>query len=304
MLSFSALWPAIGASGAFVMALIGYRMMRGNPSDYLDAEDILLLREQRRRERARGATPLGRLAAKLTPQLRRLIGRRGVEYLQRQIANAGSPADMSVDGLLKSVALWVLIMLPLAILFLARGMIVVAAMLPLLVVFMPLMPLLRRARIRRESIDNDLPDFLDILSVTVSAGIGFRAALSRVADRFRGPLAEEIRLTLDQLGHGAPLRVAFNGLQERTGSVAVRSFVTAFLQSEELGAPLAATLNQIAVDMRRERSQALRKSAAEKAPQVTLITSLFLVPAALLFVVVGLVIGAEIDFAEIFRSFQ
>ena len=81
-------------------------------------------------------------------------------------------------------------------------------------------------------------------------------------------------------------------------------FVTAFLQAEELGAPLADTLNQIALDMRRESAQALRRKAAQTAPRVTLVTSLVLVPAALILVVVGLVLGADIDFGGLKDAFS
>ena len=144
--------------------------------------------------------------------------------------------------------------------FLLRGLALALPLLPLCAVILPLARISGEARRRRESIDRDLPDFLDILAVTVTAGISFRAAMVRVADRFEGPMQSEIQLTLDQLSHGASLRVAFGNLDRRSGSVAVHSFVSAFLQAEELGAPLAETLNQIAVDMRRENAQRMRRT--------------------------------------------
>jgi tight adherence protein C len=93
-------------------------------------------------------------------------------------------------------------------------------------------------------------------------------------------------------------------MERRSGSQAMRSFVTAFLQAEELGAPLAATLNQIAADMRRENAQALRRRAAQAAPRVTLVTSLVLVPAALILVIVGLILGANIDLGGLRDAFS
>jgi tight adherence protein C len=145
---------------------------------------------------------------------------------------------------------------------------------------------------------------LDILAVTVSAGIAFRAAMARVIDRFDGALSREIRLTLDQLAHGASLRVAFSSMDKRTGSQAMHSFVSAFLQAEELGAPLADTLNQIAMDMRRESAQRMRRRAAQTAPRVTLVTSLVLVPATLVLVIVGLLIGTNFNLNDLIGSFS
>src|SRR5699024_3078699 len=105
----------------------------------------------------------------------------------------------------------------------------------------------------------DLPDFLDILSVTVTAGIAFRPALRRVAARFEGALADDVNLALDRLQHGASVRDAFEQMRDRSTSRMMERFVRAFLQAEELGAPLAETLKQIALDMRRDNAQRLRQ---------------------------------------------
>lgn len=298
----SPFWPALAATGALLLFLIGYRMLRGRVADYLDASDLILLRDERRRESARRVSPLERLAGLFVPRLRRILGPGVVQTLQRQIDQAGRPTGVSVDGLLRRMFIWVLLMVPVGILLVTGGQLIGLLLLPLVAVLLPLMPVAARARRRRESIERDLPDFLDILAVTVSAGMSFRGALGRVTDHFTGAISDEIRLTLGQLSHGASVRVAFTGMAQRTGSTAVRSFVTAFLQAEELGAPLAATLNQIALDMRRESAQAMRRRAAQTSPRVTLVTSLVLVPACLILVIVGLVIGADIDFSELFGS--
>lgn len=298
----SVVWPALGFTTAVVMFLLGLRMVRSRSADYLDAEDLVLLREERRRT-ARPSL-LNRLADPIVPLLRRLLGRRGVAYLRRMIDQAGRPAGVTVDSLLRRVGWWMILMIPVAILFLADGQPLALLLLPVIVVVVPLMGIAGSARRRREAIDRDLPDFLDILAVTVSAGISFRAALRRVTDRFAGPIAEEVGLTLDQLTHGATMRGAFSGLQERTRSEPMRVFVTAFLQSEELGAPLIDTLNQIALDMRRSSAQAARRRAAQLAPRVTLVTSLLMVPATLILLIAGIVVGSGIDFGALLKGFQ
>jgi tight adherence protein C len=302
MLTFSTLWPALGATGALLTLLLGYRMMRGRPSEYLDAADLVLLREERRREAAGRLSPFERLAGRFVPRIRRMIGTGGVAYLQRMIDYAGRPVGVTVDGLLRTMVRWAILLLPVAIAFVASDMAIAALLVPVVAVFVPLGRIAGQARRRRESIDVDLPDFLDILAVTVSAGIAFRAATARVIDRFQGAIASEVRLTLDQLAHGASIRAAFSNMELRTGSQAMHSFVSAFLQAEELGAPLADTLNQIALDMRRESAQRMRRQAAQTVPRVTLVTSLVLVPAALILVLVGLVVGLDFDFGDLMRS--
>ena len=79
MLTFSTMWPALGATGALLTLILGYRMMRGQPSEYLDAADLILLKEGRRGGR-RPALPLERFAGRFVPRIRRLIGPGGVAY--------------------------------------------------------------------------------------------------------------------------------------------------------------------------------------------------------------------------------
>jgi tight adherence protein C len=294
---FSTLWPAIGATGALLVFLLGYRMARTSARDYLDAADLILLKEERRRE-AR-LSPVMRLAGRLVPRLRRLIGPAGIRYLQGLIDQAGRPPGLSVDVLLRRICWWMVLLLPLAVIMSVQGQLAAAVLAPAVAVLVPLASVSGQGRRRRESIDRDLPDFLDILAVTVNAGISFRSALARVIDRFAGPISDELRLTLDQMNHGASTKIAFLAMQRRSGSTAMRSFTTAFLQADELGAPLAETLNQIALDMRRENAQALRRKAAQTVPKVTLVTSLIMVPAALILVIAGLAVGSGIDLSDL-----
>ena len=94
--------------------------------------------------------------------------------------------------------------------------------------------LAREGRLRQERIERDLPDFLDILAVTVRAGLGYRAALGRVAEELGGPISEEMLTALRQMELGASRRQAFLALRERSTSESLASFVAAQLQAEEL----------------------------------------------------------------------
>ncbi|MGN6415694.1 type II secretion system F family protein [Flexivirga sp.] len=284
----------LGLTICFVLFLVGYRRMRSDAADGLAVEDLVLLRGAQQEE-AKGLRPLEKLASRWVPIVRRALGPKRTTDLQRRINEAGRPNGMTVDSFLRRLVMWYVLAIPLSLIFLGQGNLVLATGplgVPLLMTFGGLSGARRR---RREAIDNDLPDFLDILAVTVKAGVAFRPALARVGARFDGPLGDEITIVLGQLQNGASIRQAFTGLKERNAAASMTQFVAAFLQSEELGAPLADTLNTIASDMRRESAQRMRRTAARAAPQITLITSLVLVPGVLIMVLVGIIIGSGAD---------
>lgn len=285
---------AVVAAGATVVLLIGYRMLRSDPAEGLETEDLALLRTEQRR-RAEGAGPLTVLGRRTAPHLLRVLGPKQRASLDRRIAAAGRPGGMTVDTFAERVATWLIMVLPLVALLLVLGMVPLALLTLTVPVLIPLGAVEGDRRRRRESIDRNLPDFLDILAVTVSAGVNFRAALLRVAERFEGPIADEMTLTTSQIANGMPLRDAFEAFGHRSGSDNAQQFVSALLQSQELGAPLVASLNQIATDMRRESAQQQRRRAASTAPKVSLVTSVVLLPGALIFIIVGFVIGADLD---------
>jgi tight adherence protein C len=288
---------ALASAGLFVLGLVGFRMMRADALEGWDVGDIALLRDESKRRNRRG--PLDALAQRLTPRLARALGPRTLGRIRQRIDLAGRPDGMTVETFLQLILKYALVFGFFAVCLFMLGNNFSAL---LCLVAVPLLPFSRLAghqRRRQERIANDLPDFLDILSVTVSAGIGFRTALGRVSQRFEGPLRDELLQTLHQLDVGVPRRAAFEALRDRCDSEPMDSFVSAFLQAEELGAPLATTLNNIALDMRRESAQAARRKAARTVPRVTLVVSIVLVPPTLLIIVVGLYLGSGVDIGQV-----
>ena len=158
-----------------------------------------------------------------------------------------------------------------------------------------------RARRRQARIDRDLPDFLDVVAVTVGAGVGFRAAFARVAGRLGGPLSEEITTALRQMELGADRRTAFTDLRRRNPSESLGRVVTALLQAEELGAPLTDTLVALGGEMRRYFAQDARRRAARAAPRVSMIITMVMVPGALVLMVVGIFLGSGINLGSFSR---
>lgn len=289
--------PALVVVGCMALFVVGYRGLRGDPVDGLEVDDLVLLKDAQRSQ-ARAAGPISRLARPIGPLIVRAMGPNLQARLKRMIELAGRPDGMSVETIAQRMAIWVLITAPLAAILLLQGRLLFALLAPVAVVVVPLAGVARARRLRQERIGRDLPDFLDVLAVTVTAGVGFRAALDTVAQRFGGPLSEEITLTLHQIRNGASVRDSFKRLRNRNDSEQLSSFVTAYLQAEELGAPLAVTLNRIALDMRRDSEQRQRQRAAKVVPRVTLVTSIVLLPGALAVLMVGFVLGAEIDFGQ------
>ena len=291
--------PGLAVAIAAVLALYGYRVLRSDAAEGLGLDELLALRPEQRRA-AKGEAPIGRMATSLAPRVRRRLPDRAVSWLQTQVDLAGRPDGINVDGVIRGILVWAIIISPAFIIFLVSGNLRGVVLCGIAPFVFPLARLSRQRRTRREAIDRDLPDFLDVLAVTVSAGVGFRPALLRVAERFGGPLAAEMEQALQQVQHGASVRDAFVRLRDRSDSEALGQFITAFLQSDELGAPLVEALSQIAVDQRREHAQRMRRQAARVAPRVALVTTVVLVPATLIVLLVGLVLGSGIDFGALF----
>ena len=153
----------------------------------------------------------------------------------------------------------------------------------------------RAGRVRQEQIERDLPDFMDILAVTVRAGLGYRLSLARVAESLGGPVGDEMLVALRQMELGASRRAAFEALRERNASEQLSSFVAAQLQAEELGVPLSEALNDIAADMRRAAHQAARRRAARATPRVSLIITSLILPGTMILIAVSILLGSGLD---------
>lgn len=290
----------VGAIPGLVALLVvglffrGYHLLRSDPSEHLLAEDFVLLRAEERK-RSEGESAFQRLSSALGSRLRVLLPPNVIRWLQRQVDIAGRPNGMSVDSLLSNASRWIIILTPVVILALVQANVVQVLLAIAAVIVLPLSRLSGLARKRRETIDRDLPDFLDVLAVTVSAGVGFRSALGTVAQRFQGPMGEEIMTVLHQINNGASVRSAFSSLRQRTDSSAMDEFVTAYLQSEELGAPLVDTLNQIAGEMRKASAQRMRQHAARLEPRITLVVTAVMVPATIILIVGGMYVAVGGD---------
>jgi tight adherence protein C len=140
-----------------------------------------------------------------------------------------------------------------------------------------------RAQRRMDRVDRDLPELIDLLIATVEAGLGFAGSLQLVADRFEGPLGQELRLTLREQNMGLSTEQALGNLLERCETPSVRAFVRAVSQGESLGVSIGSMLRNLAAETRKRRRQSANEQV-QKAPVKMLFPLVFMVFPALLIV--------------------
>ncbi|GGR69653.1 membrane protein [Streptomyces aureoverticillatus] len=240
-----------------------------------------------------------RLGMRFAPLVLRLMGPKRVSAKRRRIDMAGNPGGLTIDRYAARRAVYGVFGAVLGLVFLTDGQYFFTAVTVAFGAGAADALIWQAIRERREVIDRTLPDFLDVLAVVVSAGLSFRQALDRVAEKYEGPWADELRISLRQMDMGVSRRQAFDELRKRNSSEQVAQFVSALQQGEELGSPIAETLIQLATDMRRTDAQIARRRAAKSIPKATMATLIFMLPATMILVAAGMFLGSGSDFGSI-----
>ena len=142
----------------------------------------------------------------------------------------------------------------------------------------------RKVRERQQAILKDLPDTLDLLAISVEAGMGFEGAIDIVCQHFNAPLAEEFARTLHEMELGLPRRDAFTNLKRRTEVPELSNLVLALLQADALGIPIGRVLKTQAAEMRNKRRQWAREKAAKLPVKMLFPLVLFVFPAIMIIV--------------------
>jgi tight adherence protein C len=150
----------------------------------------------------------------------------------------------------------------------------------------PLVIVRRRARFRLQEIDDRLPELIDLLVVTVEAGLGFTGSLKLAAERLPGALGDELRLALQEQAFGLATSEVLVNMLGRTETPGMRSFVRSVVQGESLGVSIGQILRNLSSDMRKRR-WAAAEERAQKAPVKMLFPLVFLIFPAMFVVLLG-----------------
>lgn len=191
--------------------------------------------------------------------------------LQKKLALAGNPFGWQVTDFLVFQTLTVILLPSLTTLILFSCGLPWSKLILLLVVLMllgllgPQLWLTQTIQKRQKAITCALPDTLDLLSVSVEAGLGFDSALAKVVEKTKGPLSQEMAKVLQEIRMGKPRKDALKDLSMRTGVEDLRSFTAAIIQADQLGVNITNVLKIQSEQMRQKRRQRAEE-AAMKAP--------------------------------------
>ncbi len=152
--------------------------------------------------------------------------------------------------------------------------------------YLPSLWLRSRTRRRRGEVIRSLPDALDLLTISVEAGLGFDAAIARVAQKWNNELSKEFSRVLQEMQLGKLRRTALRNMADRVQVPEVSTFIAAIVQAEELGVSIARVLRIQADEMRRRRRQRAEE-LARQAPIKMLPAIAFLIFPAIFIVLLG-----------------
>jgi len=227
---------------------------------------------------------LAGVAQRFTPQGYR-------ETIARKLVLAGMPANLDVDQVLvlKLLGLFSgLVWLPLAIFLGGGGMfaIIVALFLWAASFLLPDVVIKRKIDERSHDIAVQLPDILDLLTISVEAGLGFEQALERTTTAVPGPLSDEFRRMLRETRIGSTRAEALRAIDERCDVPELRQFILAMLQADTFGVSISRLLRSQADEMRvRRRFRA--QEQAQKAPIKMLFPLVFCIFPSIFVVIIG-----------------
>lgn len=212
--------------------------------------------------------------------------------LQKRLLLAGSPNGLSANEFLGIIGICMFVMAGTAFLLvgLAGGDALTAGLVSLVGLligyFVPTFWLSTKISSRQREIQRAMPDALDILVISVEAGLGFDAALQRLTEKANNALSREFHRVISEVRLGRPRREALREMVHRTEVPDLNTFVSAIIQADQLGVSVSRVLTVQAEQMRMLRRQRAEELAA-KAPLKMLFPMVFLIFPAMFIVILG-----------------
>lgn len=149
---------------------------------------------------------------------------------------------------------------------------------------LPSIMLGRAIRARKEAIEHELPDFLDLLSTTVQAGLSLNAAMIQATDATTGALKEELTSTLAEIRLGRSRADALNAMADRVNENSMTTMATAIVQAEKLGSNLADVLQELSKDSRDRRWMRAEEKASQLPIKMIIPMAAFMIPSLYLMI--------------------
>jgi tight adherence protein C len=225
-----------------------------------------------------------------------------VERLERDLALGGLSQQWPIARVLRLQYLSVGIALALGALFVASGPSPLRVLLAVAVVVIAAAAaptvVAGRARERQDEIEQSLADALDQLTISIEAGLGLESAVARAGQYGKGPLAEELTRTVQDMRVGFSRKEAYLALAARTSSTDLKRFARAIMQADAYGVPIANVVRQQAKEMRAKRRQRAEEKAM-RIPVKVLFPLMFCILPVLFIVVLG---PAVINLAHVFST--
>ncbi|WEO78002.1 type II secretion system F family protein [Cryobacterium sp. SO2] len=254
---------------------------------------------------ARGLHPNTAPAAAREPAwaefTRKLTVPRNVALLGKLHAAAGRPAAWPLARVLAVKPVLAAVALLLALLLfgsrLSGPVLALIVFVTVIAYFLPELLLYSRGQERQTTIGLELPDTLDQMTIAVEAGLGFEAAMARAGNNGKGPLAEELVRTLQDMRFGMSRREAYLALGERVSVPDLKTFIRSVVQADAYGISISTVLRMQAQEMRLKRRQRAEEKAMQIPVKVLFPLMLFILPVLMIAVLGPTIINAIISFS-------
>ncbi len=227
---------------------------------------------------------LNPLLERLTGLGRRLSGADSAQRIRHKLDLAGNPPGWTVDR----VAAWKVLGAIIGLVVGGGAAMLFANSLTTRIVFVlagvaigffgPSLFLYQKAYDRSARLLKELPDAIDLLTISVESGLGFDAAVQQVARNTEGPLADEFARVLREMQIGQGRGDALRAMADRTNLPDLRSFVSAMVQADSFGIPIAQVLRVQSSEMRVKRRQRAEEKAQQVPVKITIPLIFFILP--------------------------
>jgi tight adherence protein C len=232
----------------------------------------------------------------LRHSLSRLYPSRDIDRVHADLLKAGLTGSVRAEEFVAVQVGSVMAAFGLGLILLVSGMVstkiglLLLIVLPFLGGLAPSYWLRHRIKARRDQVTNDLPDLLDLMTISVAAGLGLEQAMQVSCARFESPVCDELRLTLREMELGLSRRDALENMKLRTDIDDLVTFSVVLSQADALGLPIGRVLQAQADEMRDKRRQRAREKAAKVPVKILFPLALCFLP-AILIVVLGPIVG-------------